>query len=123
MNKIQNKIHSYIKDIDKNGCNTLSHEDMFDHIKNCFDCRNKLVKYINNDMTNNNNQNDMNNNQNDMNNNQNDINNNQNKTNTDKYNSMFNYFGKIQTKEIIIILILGIFLIIIIDLLIRKRNK
>jgi hypothetical protein len=75
-------------------------DNIFDHIKKCNNCKNKLIKYLNLGISSNN------------------INNN---TTNDIFDIKFSKSQKMTIKEIIIIVILGIFIIIILDMLIRKK--
>jgi hypothetical protein len=76
-------------------------DNIFDHIKKCSNCKNKLIKYLNIGISDDNNKND---------NNKNDI-----------FDMKLSKSQKMTIKEIIIIVILGIFIIIILDMLIGKR--
>jgi hypothetical protein len=75
-------------------------DNIFDHIKKCNNCKNKLIKYLNLGISSNN------------------INNN---TTNDIFDIKFSKSQKMTIKEIVIIVILGIFIIIILDMLIRKK--
>ena len=95
-----NIIHSINYDeCSKNG------DNIFDHIKKCNNCKNKLIKYLNLGIT----TNDMSNNI-------------KNDTKNDIFDMKFSKSQKITIKEIVIIVILGIFIIIILDMLIGKKN-
>jgi len=82
--------------------------DIYEHIKTCKDCKKLLLKHIFN-------------------------NHNHNKKNNkidyyeeiyNKRKSLFNYFGEIENKEIFIIIILGIFMIILLDFMMKGiKNK
>lgn len=86
-------IHDFLRTLSHNEKKS-NEEDIFSHIKYCFECREKLLKY----MRNHDEKLDKN------------IKNNE---------SMFNYFDTIQTKEIFLIIILGIILIIFLDFLMK----
>jgi hypothetical protein len=74
----------------------LNDDDIFSHVKYCFECRDQLLKYMKK-----------------HDNIEEDIKNIKNKE------SIFSYFGTIQTKEIFLIIILGIILIIFLDFLMK----
>jgi len=115
----KNSIHNFIKTLKhnkKNNKNQNKHnehlnddEDIFTHIKYCFECREQLLKYMKNHNHNNTNNNNHNNN-----NNENDI-----FKKIRNTESLFSYFGTLELKEIILIIVLGIVLIIILDFLMR----
>ncbi len=96
-------IHNFIKKLKNNKKHHhIQEDDIFTHIKYCFECREQLLKYMKNHK------------------------NNDNLNNIDEFDknikdnqSLFSYFGTIQTKEVFIIIILGIVLIIILDFLMR----
>ena len=92
-------IHNFLKSLSHNKKNS-NEEDIFSHIKYCFECREQLLKYMKNHDNSEYNFNKMDKN----------IKNNE---------SLFSYFGTIQTKEIFLIIILGIILIIFLDFLMR----
>jgi hypothetical protein len=99
-------IHDFIKNLkhnkkDQYNNNKHNHnlnnnnDDIFTHIKYCFECREQLLKYMKKH-------------------------NNEEKTfNNKNTESLFNYFGTIQLKEIILIIVLGIILMVILDFLMR----
>lgn len=89
-----NPISKYIKNTDK--CKKIKKgEDIFVHIKNCYDCRNKLIKYLKN--------------------------NNKINSHTNKVNNKSVYEQiKDEYSEIFIIIIIGIIIIFILDFLMKS---
>ena len=139
--KLPNKkksVHKFIQDLENTEC-SKDDEDVFTHIKYCYDCKEKLLKYMKNTHKNKNNKkhityknvnlNDSDNNSDNSNNFNNNINNINNISNNKLFNqiknkeSLFSYFGTLQTKEIFLILVLGIVLIIFLDFLMKTTNK
>lgn len=94
-------IHNFLKTLSHNKKKS-NDEDIFSHIKYCFECREQLLRYMKNH--------------------EEKIDNNL-EFNLDKNikngESLFSYFGTIQTKEIFLIIILGIILIIFLDFLMK----
>ena len=98
-------IHKVITEINSEDCSKDS-DDIYDHIKKCKECKLKLLKYIT-------------------------VNHNKIKPKQDYYEdiykkrkSLFNYFGEIENKEIVVIIMLGIFIIIILDFMMKGiKNK
>ena len=98
-------IHKIITEINSEDCSKDS-DDIYDHIKKCKECKLKLLKHIS-------------------------VNHNKIKPKTDYYEdiykkrkSLFNYFGEIENKEIVVIIMLGIFIIIILDFMMKGiKNK
>ena len=118
--KLPNKkksVHKFIQDLEQSEC-SKDDEDVFTHIKYCYDCKEKLLKYMKNTHKNKNKS-------------KNNFNNIINESdNTNKFfneiknkESLFSYFGTLQTKEIFLILVLGIVLIIFLDFLMKSTNK
>ncbi len=113
-------VHKFIQDLENTEC-SKDDEDVFTHIKYCYDCKEKLLKYMKNTHKNKNKSNTF----------INDSKNNseEEKTNNNIFNqiknkeSLFSYFGTLQTKEIFLILVLGIVLIIFLDFLMKSTNK
>jgi len=103
-------MHKIIEDLNNDDCSKDS-EDIYEHIKTCKQCKIKLIKYITS--------------------NHHTIKNNKKDYNKDYYEdiyikrkSLFNYFGKIENKEIFIVILLGIFMIIILDFMMKGvKNK
>jgi len=103
----------------KNIVNSISYDEcskddnnIFDHIKKCQNCKNKLIKYLNitiNNETHNKINNDTNN----------DTNNNEKKL----FNFKLNKLEQLSIKEIIVIIMIGIFIIIVLDLLFGIKKK
>jgi len=95
-------VHSFIKKLDHDSC-SKNEEDIFVHVKYCYDCREKLLKYMKkehkNKHKNDNNIIDF-------------IN--------SKKESVFNYSGSLEIKEIFLIIMLGVILIIFLDFLIKS---
>jgi hypothetical protein len=99
-------MHKIIEDLNSEDCSKDS-EDIYEHIKKCKECKMKLLKYITSKHHNMKNK------------------------KTDYYEdiykkrkSLFNYFGEIENKEIFIIILLGIFMIIILDFMMKGvKNK
>ena len=96
-NKTNKSVHKFIQSLDQEECS--KDEDIFMHIKYCFECKNKLLKYLHKEK--------------------------EEKIQQDnvqpiKSQSLFSYFGTLQAKEIIIIVALGIILIIFLDFLTRS---
>jgi hypothetical protein len=114
----------FIQDLEHTEC-SKDDEDVFTHIKYCYDCKEKLLKYMKNTHKNKNNSNKF------LNHNNNNRNSNiENENNTNNFfnqiknkQSLFSYFGTLQTKEIFLILVLGIILIIFLDFLMKSTNK
>lgn len=102
--KKDNTINKYINNTDK--CKKIKKgEDIFLHIKNCYDCRNKLIKYLKN----NNNNRDTNK-----------VNNDANKVNKNTNNKSTYEKIKDEYSEIFIIIIIGIIIIFILDFLMKS---
>jgi hypothetical protein len=99
-------MHKMISNLNNEECSKDS-EDIYDHIKTCKECKLKLLKYISTSHTN--------------------IKKNKRDYYEDIYKkrkSLFNYFGEIENKEIIVIIFLGIFIIIILDFIMKGvKNK
>ena len=101
-----NSMNKIIENLNSEECSKDS-EDIYEHIKACKECKLKLLKYINI--------------------------NHKKSTNIKrdyyediykKRKSLFNYFGEIENKEIFIIFLLGIFMIIILDFMMKGvKNK
>ncbi len=140
--KLPNKkksVHKFIQDLENTEC-SKDDEDVFTHIKYCYDCKEKLLKYMKNTHKNKNNKkhitydslNDSDNNSDNSDNNTDNSNNNNSNSNNNinklfnqikNKESLFSYFGTLQTKEIFLILVLGIVLIIFLDFLMKSTNK
>jgi hypothetical protein len=97
----------------KNIVNSISYDEcskddnnIFDHIKKCQNCKNKLIKYLNIPINN-------------------EIKNNKIENNDNKlFNFKLNKLEQLSVKEIIVIIMIGIFIIIVLDLLFGiKKNK
>ena len=98
-------IHKIITEINSEDCSKDS-DDIYDHIKKCKECKLKLLKYI---TTSHNTKKSL-----------------SSELKTDYYEdiykkrkSLFNYFGEIEHKEIIVIIMLGIFIIILLDFMMK----
>jgi len=99
----------------KNIVNSISYDEcskddnnIFDHIKKCQNCKNKLIKYLNitiNNETNNETHNEINNNEKKI------------------FNFKLNKLEQLSIKEIIVIIMIGIFIIIVLDLLFGIKKK
>ncbi len=113
-NKKNVKFNKIVQSIDYDEC-SKNGENIFDHIKTCINCKNKLLKYINGT---NSNPIDLANNQVNLANNQVNLANNQ--VNLDNNNSILN---TINSKEIIIMVMIGVFIMIMLDLILRKKNN
>jgi hypothetical protein len=96
-------IHNFIKSLSHNKKKS-NEEDIFSHIKYCFECREQLLRYMKNHEKIDSKSNIISDK------------NNKNKINNE---SLFSYFGTIQIKEIFLIIILGIILIIFLDFLMK----
>jgi hypothetical protein len=96
-------IHSFIKKLDHDSC-SKNEDDIFTHVKYCYDCREKLLKYMKKEVKNKHKDN--------------------NKSIIDYINinkeSLFNYSGTLEIKEIFLIIMLGVILIIFLDFLIKS---
>lgn len=93
-------IHNFLKTLSHNKKKS-NDEDIFSHIKYCFECREQLLKYMkNHENLDNNSESNLN-------------------KNIKNSESLFSYFGTIQIKEIFLIIILGIVLIIFLDFLMK----
>ena len=110
-------MHKIIEELNNEDC-SKDNEDIYEHIKTCKECKIKLLKYITNNHKN-------------RNRNRNSNSNKINENNKDYYEdiyrkrkSLFNYFGEIENKEIIVIVMLGIFMIILLDFMMKGvKNK
>jgi len=99
-NKNNDKIfNNIIHSINYDEC-SKNDDNIFDHIKKCTNCKNKLINYLNLGISSNN----------------------KNDSYNDIFDMKFSKSQKMTIKEIIIIVILGIFIIIILDMLTGKRN-
>lgn len=96
-NKNDKTFTNIVNSINYDEC-SRNDDNIFDHIKKCNNCKSKLLKYLNIGDTSN---------------------------NSDEKNNFFdikfNKLQKISIKEIVIIIMLGIFIIIILDMLVGKR--
>ena len=90
-------IHNFIKSLSHNKKKS-NEEDIFSHIKYCFECREQLLRYMKNHEK---------------------IDSKSNIISDKNNESLFSYFGTIQIKEIFLIIILGIILIIFLDFLMK----
>lgn len=107
-----NNLHQFkniVKSISYDEC-SKDDNNIFDHIKKCQNCKNKLIKYLNLSLDNDKNKNNDNDN---------------NKNIIDKtFNFKLNKLEQLSIKEIIVIIMIGIFIIILLDLLFGlKKNK
>jgi hypothetical protein len=119
-NKKNVKFNKLVESIDYDEC-SKDDNNIFEHIKKCNNCKNKLLKFLNN--SNNFEDNNFENNNNICNFNNNNKNNNKNKNINNDNNSIFNNlknYNNINIKEIVILIMIGIFIIIMLDLLLRK---
>jgi hypothetical protein len=136
----KNSVHSFIKKLDQENC-SKDDNDIFTHVKYCYDCREKLLKYMKKESKHKNNKNtynhkindiDLNDSElNDSELNDSELNDNDSETNNifkklkikDTFKnkeSLFSYFGTLENKEIFLILILGIIIIIFLDFLMKS---
>jgi hypothetical protein len=136
----KNSVHSFIKKLDQENC-SKDDNDIFTHVKYCYDCREKLLKYMKkeskhkntyNNKLNHNELNDSEFNDSELNHSElNDSELNDSETNNIFNNfkikdtlknkeSLFSYFGTLQNKEIFLIIILGIIIIIFLDFLMKS---
>jgi len=103
-NSISNYVNKNYNKKNKNkniACKNIKpKEDIFLHIKNCYDCRDKLIKYLKMEYKEKNGN-----------------------TNKSKTNSIFSYFGFIESNEIIVIIVIGIIVIFILDFLMKSVVK
>jgi hypothetical protein len=121
------KFNKIVESIDYDDC-SKNDDNILDHMKKCNNCKQKLLRFINgigecsiNDINGINGINGINN-QNNINNN-----NNINNVNNDDLNKSKSLFGNIKSssmnsKEIVIMLMIGVFIIIMLDLLLRNKN-
>ncbi len=113
------KFNKIVQAIDYDDC-SKNDDNILDHMKKCNNCKQKLLRFINgigecsiNDIHNINNVNNLNN--------SNNINNDDDKN---KSKSIFNNIksSSMNSKEVVIMLMIGIFIIIMLDLLLRNKN-
>jgi hypothetical protein len=136
----KNSVHSFIKKLDQENC-SKDDNDIFTHVKYCYDCREKLLKYMKKESkhknTYNHKLNDSELNHSELNHSElNDSEINDSEINDSETNNIFNnfkikdtlknkeslfsYFGALQNKEIFLIIILGIIIIIFLDFLMKS---
>ena len=113
------KFNKIVQSIDYDDC-SKNDDNILEHMKKCNNCKQKLLRFINGigECSVINNDNNLNNNLNNV--------NNFNTNNTDNKNNK-SLFGNIKTssmnsKELVIMLMIGIFIIIMLDLLLRNKN-
>ncbi len=99
------KFNKIVNAIDYDEC-SKNGENIFDHIKTCINCKNKLLRYINGTTNIASNQINLNDNDN-------------------KDDSIFKDIKKstIKSKEIIILIMIGIFIMIMLDLILRNKKS
>ena len=103
-------IHKIITEINSEDCSKDS-DDIYDHIKKCKECKLKLLKYITTSHTTKKSLSNV-------------LKTNYYEDIYKKRKSLFNYFGEIENKEIVVIIMLGIFIIIILDFMMKGiKNK
>jgi len=94
-NNFKNNFKSMVNSISYDEC-SKDDDNIFDHIKKCLNCKNKLLKYLNDN---------------------NDI----------KQNNFFNFklnkIEQLSMKELIVIIMIGVFIIILLDLLFGFRSN
>ena len=111
-------VHSFIKKLDNESC-SKNEDDIFTHVKYCYDCREKLLKYMKKEVKNKNNKNnriiDY------LKINKDSLGDSFKESFKDSFKeSIFNYSETLEIKEIFLIIMLGIILIIFIDFLIKS---
>jgi len=109
-------IHKFISNISNEECSKDSN-DIFSHIKSCRDCKKKLIKYISS-----NHNKDKYDNIDEMFEQFESINKNSIEDNLRDKQSLFSYFGTIENKEVMTIILLGIIIIVIIDFIMKPLN-
>lgn len=123
----KNSVHSFIKKLDQENC-SKDDNDIFTHVKYCYDCREKLLKYMKKESKHKNIHNKIHDNDSELNDseiNDSELNDSDKETNKVFNNfknkeSLFSYFGTLQNKEIFLIIILGIIIIVFLDFLMKS---
>ena len=113
-------INKFISNISNEECSKDSN-DIFLHIKSCRDCKKKLIKYISSNHNKNKNEHIDNNDE--MFEQFENVNKNSIEDNLRDTQSLFSYFGTIETKEVMTIILLGIIIIVIIDFIMKPLKK
>ena len=97
------KLSEIIKNLDYDIC-SKNDDNIYDHVKKCNNCKKKLLRFLNKDILNNND------------------NKNNKKINKNKKRDKNNFIVKHNIKETIIMIMLGIFIIILLDLLVNRKK-
>jgi hypothetical protein len=103
----KNSLHELVKVMHREKCDSNSDESTFDHVKHCKKCKDKLIymiKNIRNEKCN-----------------EIEIPDVPHKKRT--HRSIFNSFSTLQTKEILVIVLIGVFIVVLLDIFMRSSRR